>query len=264
MTAKLFVLGAIFACTSVTGFCAEPQPPTIQVMSWNVRYDNPRDGVNAWKHRRDWVAEIINKQKADIAGLQEVLPGQLVDLRKRLPEMDVYGVGRDDGRKRGEHVPILFRRKRFELLKKSTFWLSQNPNKPGSRDWGAAITRIASWVQLKDRRSGMVFYVINTHFDHRGTLARAKSAELLTAQLRTRFNDHPVILMGDFNTTPGSIPYKTLTKAKAKQPTFRDAFQVSGKKPQGPSSTWNGFRAIVPHRLCLCDSLDQGVGASHP
>jgi endonuclease/exonuclease/phosphatase family metal-dependent hydrolase len=260
---KYIILAFIAVCISETQLMADPpaaKPQSLKVMSWNVRYDNPRDGVNAWKHRKDWVAEIITTQNVDVAGLQEVLLGQLNDLKKRLPEMDAYGVGRDDGKTRGEFAPVLFRRERFELLDKSTFWLSRTPEKVGSRDWDAAITRIASWVKLKDRNTNYVFYVINTHFDHRGERARVESAALLVKQLREKFTDHPVILTGDFNTTPDSLPYKTLVGTdKTKKPVYRDALNHSAKKPEGPDSTWNGFRSIVPNRridfVFVTDSL---------
>jgi len=91
--------------------------------------------------------------------------------------------------------------------------------------------------------------VINTHFDHRGERARVESAALLVKQLREKFTDHPVILTGDFNTTPDSLPYKTLVGMdKTKEATYRDALNHSAKKPEGPDSTWNGFRSIVPNR----------------
>lgn len=228
---------------------AKSKPATLSVMSWNIRYDNPRDGANAWKHRRDWVAQIIKREDADVVGLQEVLRRQFDDLKKRLPAMVAYGVGRDDGKTRGEFAPILFRRKRFQLLEKSTFWLSRTPDKPGSRDWDAAITRIASWVKLKDRLTGKTFFVINTHFDHRGRTARAKSASLIVKKLREKFGRYPVLLTGDFNTTPGSKPYQTLVgTGTPKGRRLYDAHKLSASKPQGPNSTWNGFRAVVPKR----------------
>lgn len=243
------VLVSTAAAEPVREKSSNAKPATMTVMSWNIRYDNPRDGVNAWKHRKDWVAKIIQRERVDIVGLQEVLLRQLNDLKKRLPEMQVYGVGRDDGKTRGEFAPILFRRKRFALLDKSTFWLSRTPDKPGSRDWDAAITRIASWVKLKDRTTGRTFYVINTHFDHRGRIARENSALLLVKMLRKKFTDAPVLLTGDFNTTPGSKPYQNLVDTKgARSPSFQDARGKSTSKPQGPNSTWNGFRAIVANR----------------
>lgn len=232
---------------AVTG--QEALADSLNVMSWNIRYNNPDDGVNAWPNRKDWVAEIIINNKVEIAGFQEVLVSQLEDLKLRLPEMDVYGVGRDDGKTAGEFSPIFFRRDRFELVDRSTFWLSPTPDKIASKGWDAALPRIASWVKLKDRQTGITFYVINTHFDHRGTQARAESATLLLRHLREQFVDHPVILTGDLNTTPNSIPYNTLTGGDTEdRPVFLDAYEHSTQKPEGPDSTWNGFQAIVPHQ----------------
>ena len=251
-TLKRFAFALVGGLLVATTLPADPpaaEPSTLNVMSWNIRYDNPRDGLNAWQNRKDRVAETVKTQGVDIAGLQEVLVGQLNDLKERLPDMASYGVGRDDGEARGEFAPILFRRTRFELLDKSTFWLSRTPNKIGSRDWDAVITRIASWVKLKDRRTKRIFYVINTHFDHRGREARVESAALLVRQVRDKFSDHPVILTGDFNATPDSTPYKTLVGvAEAGEPVLGDALHRSAKKPEGPNSTWNGFRSVVENR----------------
>ncbi|QDU80481.1 Endonuclease/Exonuclease/phosphatase family protein [Polystyrenella longa] len=222
---------------------------SLNVMTWNIRYNNPNDGINAWSNRKDWVAEIILENKVDIVGFQEVLVEQLEDLKARLPEMGVYGVGRNDGKNAGEFTPIFFRKDRFDLLDQSTFWLSMTPDKTASKGWDASLPRIASWIKLKDRQTGTVFYVMNTHFDHRGKQARTESAKLLLKQMREQFADHPVILTGDFNTTPDSPPYNILTgKDTQTHPVYLDAYKHSAQKPQGPDSTWNGFKAIVPDR----------------
>ncbi len=235
---------ALLACMTITQI-AVAQSTT--VMSWNIRYNNPSDGVNAWPHRKDWVAEIISENKVDIAGFQEVLAGQFEDLKQRLPEMEAYGVGRDDGKVAGEFSPVFFRRDRFELVEKSTFWLSPTPDEPGSKGWDAALPRIASWLKLKDRQSGTVFFVVNTHFDHMGSQARNESAGLIVRKLREVFSEHPVVLTGDFNTTPKTPPYLTLVHADAKgEAAFLDTFQHSLFEPEGPNSTWNGFKEIAP------------------
>ncbi len=223
---------------------------SLNVMSWNIRYNNPSDGFNAWSNRKEWVAEIISQNSTDIAGFQEVLVGQLEDLKKSLPEMETYGVGRDDGKNGGEFSPIFYRRDRFELLEKSTFWLSPTPDKIGSKGWDAALPRIASWIKLKDRQSGVVFCVINTHFDHRGATARTESAGVILKQVREQFVGLPVILTGDFNTIPGTPPYDILIGKGAERDVvlFFDTFEQSAQKPLGPNSTWNGFEAIVPNR----------------
>lgn len=224
---------------------AEP----VRVMSWNLRYDNPQDGKNAWQHRKEWVAEIIREQGAEVAGFQEVLAGQLEDLKVRLPEMEAYGVGRNDGKSKGEFAPIFFRRERFEVLGSGTFWLSPTPEVVGSVGWDAALPRIASWVTLKDRKSGEELCVMNTHFDHRGEKAREESARLIVKMAREKFVGLPLVLTGDFNTRPGTTPYEILVgEERGEGRGFRDAYVHAAEKPVGPNSTWNGFEEIVPEQ----------------
>ena len=230
---------------SIFGRDAVAEP--LNVMSWNIRYDNPGDGANAWPKRKDWVAEIILRNNIDIAGFQEVLAGQFEDLKARLPEMEAYGVGRNDGKKAGEFTPIFYRKDRFKAIASSTFWLSPTPDEPASKGWDAALPRIASWIKFQDRKTAQQFYVINTHFDHRGAQARTESATLLVKSLQEKFSDLPVILTGDFNTTPQTAPHNMLVGAgNADQSAFFDAYDHSAQKPEGPNSTWNGFQAVAP------------------
>lgn len=240
----------LFLCVIVlAGIGQETPAQTINAMTWNIRYNNPADGADAWPNRKDWVAEIIIKSEVDVGGFQEVLVDQFEDLKVRLPKMEAYGVGRDDGKEAGEFSPIFFRKDRFELLDKSTFWLSPTPEKIASKGWDAALPRIASWIKLKARSTGADFYVINTHFDHRGANARAESAALILNVVREKFADHPVIFTGDLNTPPNSPPYATLTGTGTQgRSVFLDTYEHSAKKPSGPSSTWNGFKEIVPDR----------------
>lgn len=247
MTRLILSFAFLLSTTTIMAESPENDGDTVNVMTWNIRYNNPGDGENAWPHRKDWVSEIVRREKIDVIGLQEVLKGQRDDLTKRLPEMEAYGVGRDDGKAKGEYAPILYRRDRFELLDNSTFWLSKTPDVPGSKDWDASLTRIASWVQLKDKQKGNVFYFINTHFDHRGAESRTQSAALLVKQLRDKFHDYPVILTGDFNTKPASEPYRTLVSTdETNGPVYQDTKSITKTEPVGPDSTWNGFEAVVP------------------
>ncbi|HAD61261.1 MAG TPA: endonuclease [Planctomycetaceae bacterium] len=231
----------------------------IRAMSWNIRYFNLRDGIDAWPNRKDWAADLINRTKPDIIGLQEVVQRQMTDLKKGLKDYDAYGVGRDDGKTKGEYAPIFYRRDRFQVLEKSTFWLSKTPDKVGSRDWDAAITRIASWVRLKDRTSGQKLLFVNTHFDHRGSTARLESARLLRRRLQSTFADHDVILTGDFNAMPTAPPIVALTQKTKDEPRWFDARGLSKTKYTGPNSTWCGFRAVEPGRRIDYIFVTEGV-----
>lgn len=230
------------------GSAADPSPQAIRMISYNIRYASPSDGPDRWKHRVSTVAEVIGC--ADVAGLQEVTWPQLQDLRERLPEFDWYGAGRNDGEKEGELSPVLFRRDRFELLDQGTFWLSESPETVGSRGWDAALPRVLSWVLLRDRQSNQSIAVASTHFDHRGSAARLESARLVRQRLNRLQNDLPVVLMGDFNCTPDSEPYRALVeKSEEGSRQLRDARLVTAQPPEGPQSTWNGFEEIVPDRI---------------
>lgn len=50
--------------------------------------------------------------------------------------------------------------------------------------WDAALTRIATWVKLQDKKTGQILMVVNTHFDHIGTEARRNSALLIIEKLK--------------------------------------------------------------------------------
>jgi endonuclease/exonuclease/phosphatase family metal-dependent hydrolase len=224
--------------------------PPLRVMTFNLRYDTPSDGANAWPHRRDWVAALIRFHAPDAVGVQEALAHMLADLDERLPEFARVGVGRADGRARGEFSAILYRRDRLELLDSGTFWLSPTPEVAGSKGWDAAIERIATWARFRDRRTGCRHLHLNTHFDHVGEQARQESARLIRRRIAALADGIPVVVTGDLNADPASEPYRILTRdtVVAAAPPFRDALAASREGHYGPTSTWTAFRAIEPGR----------------
>ncbi len=246
---KWLALLALLAGVLSAGVQAEDDVAALRVMSFNIRYNNPQDGPNAWPHRREWVAQIVRDSDADVAGFQEVLHSQMQNLQELLPGYAWHGVGRDDGKQQGEYVPVFYRRERFELVDKSVFWLSETPDVAGSKSWDAAITRVTTWVKLKDRDTGVEFFVFNTHFDHRGVEARTQSAQLLRRRMQDIAHDAPVVLLGDFNSRTSSKAYQILTgDIAAEGVALADAWSSSRTKVNGPDSTWNGFRSIIPGR----------------
>jgi endonuclease/exonuclease/phosphatase family metal-dependent hydrolase len=199
---------------------------TINAMSFNIRYDNPKDNENAWPNRKEMVAATIRFHQTDIAGLQEALDHQVKDLEALLPEYGWFGVGRDDGRNKGEYAPVFFRKGRFTVVHWDTFWLSDTPDKP-AKAWDAALPRIVTWGKIQDIWTGKIFFFFNTHFDHVGETAREKSAKLLQKKIAEISEDFPVILTGDFNCTEKENPYKTLTSGNGQKPTLTDVYARS-------------------------------------
>lgn len=190
-------------------FTVTAQSSSLRIMTYNIRLDHPSDSVNQWPKRAHKVYALLHKYDADIVGVQEALPNQMEDLVKNLPQYGYIGVGRDDGKSKGEFSAILFKKNRLRVSRNGSFWLSETPEIAGSKSWDAAITRVATWGEFEDLVSGDCFLAINTHFDHIGKTARDKSAALLKEKAAVLRKKLPVVVTGDFNSQPTEAPYTT-------------------------------------------------------
>lgn len=213
----------------------------MNVITFNIRYNTPNDGINAWPNRIEMVTELLKFHEADLFGLQEALHGQILDVQKNMPGFEWFGVGRDDGEKGGEFSPIFYNKSKFILIESGTFWLSETPEKP-SKGWDAALNRVVTWGKFKSKVSGKLFYYYNTHFDHRGDEARKKSAEVITKKIREMAGNsgYPVILTGDFNLTPEAEGIANIKKY------LRDSREITIAPPYGPTGTFNSFEWNAP------------------
>ncbi len=213
----------------------------LTVMTYNIRFagGDPSTDPNHWLHRREFVSDIIKKNNTDIFGLQEALLEQIIYIDSTLTEYDWTGVGRDDGFNKGEFSPIFYKKDKFELIAKGTFWLSETPYKP-SKGWDAALNRIVTWVQLKETDTGILFYVYNTHFDHIGDSARYESSRLILKKIQEETSADPVILMGDLNFTLNSKGYAEIISSENQKGLF-DAQFISTTGHMGGNITFNGF-----------------------
>ena len=218
---------------------AQVEDKSIRVVSFNIRYDNPSDGENGWQFRKNRIAQFIRFHRADICGLQEALITQIHDLDSLLPEFDWIGVGRDDGKEKGEFCPIFFKKDRFKVLTQKTLWLSDKPSIPGSVGWDAALPRIVNWCILMDSVTSKEIVFVNTHFDHVGVKARELSAKMIIKEVSKYIKKYPLILTGDFNCMDTSLVHKIF-----KEGGLHDGFFVSKEPHYGPNSTWNGFKEI--------------------
>ncbi len=189
-----------------------PSVPDLRVMSFNIRYGTADDGENRWENRKDFLVDTIKAFDPDLLGTQETLAFQKDFLAARLPDHDVFGVGRNDGREAGEMAALYYRRSRFEKMDGGHFWLSETPDQIGSKGWDAALPRMVTWVKLRDRqyRNVKPLVLFNTHFDHRGVRARVESARLLRRRIDTLNDTVRVIVTGDFNSAEASEAYQAL------------------------------------------------------
>lgn len=227
------------------------KPIDLNVMSFNIRYDNPDDSLNNWQYRKDVAAKTIKSQNADIVGTQEVLVNQLNDLKSRLPEYNAIGVGREDGIEKGEYSAILYRKDRFKEIKSGYFWLSETPEVAGSKGWDGACERIATWAILEDISSKKQLFFINTHLDHVGKIARQEGVTLLLSRANALANGLPIIMTGDFNATPESDVIKHVTDVNSPEHLIHSK-DIAVEK-SGTDWTFHGFGKVPMERREFID-----------
>lgn len=221
----------------------------LRVMTFNVRYSEADDGINAWPRRRDLMVQVIRKERPDILGTQELLLPQADYLQRHLPGYTWFGMGRNGNeinRNDNEHMGVFYDKARLKVLKSGNFWFSDTPDKPGSIGAGQVMPRMVTWAQFKDLRSGRQFYYYDTHFPYqdgkKAEAIRERCAEEILQHLARLPASAPFILTGDFNTTPESATHAALT---------RDLHDVRTSAPrhEGPASTFHDFTGQATKRI---------------
>lgn len=231
---KKIALLLLAACISVP-LCAADATRPVKLISYNIRFGEADDGSNSWPNRRQATSQMLRQEAPDLFGLQEALTAQLEFIDRECPGYARVGVGRDDGKEKGETMAIYYNRERFDLLDNGTLWLSETPDRV-SRGWDGACNRTMTWVRLRDKASGREFFYFNTHLDHRGRVAREESVRLIVREIeRIAGRKTPAIVGGDFNSTVESDIFKPLLKFMTPA---RDKASNSDNK-----GTYNGFGA---------------------
>ncbi len=220
-------------CLVSTAAFSQKKSAPVNIITYNIRYNNPGDGVNAWPNRKDNVKALVKFHDADILCVQEALPEQF-DALLTNSNFEAVGVGREDGKRKGEFAAIFFDKDRFSRKDGGTFWLSETPDVP-SKGWDAALNRVCSWVKLFDKMNKKEFIVFNTHYDHIGVQARINSAILIKQKIQQIAPDLPVVFTGDLNVTPETSAIATIKSF------LIDAKEVSVEPPYGPDGTFNAF-----------------------
>jgi len=240
----------------------------LKVMTLNVRNSNPSNPENnatdtelykraAWINRREVMIKEIEKEAPDILGLQEVLADQYDYIAEHLgANYSMHGVGRDDGVRKGEFAPVLFRDDRFQLIDSGNFWLSHTPNIPGSKYEGAGCVRICSWVKLVQIDDGLFgdplsFLYANTHLDNVSEDARSFGSQIVSDFTHEIADGDPIILTGDFNVqTEREKGYRILINETGWTDSFADLHGHSPIVDNNPKRmTYHGFGNPTGPRL---------------
>jgi len=208
---------------------------SFSAMTYNIRYSNPDDGENWWEHRKSDVVTLIKYYSPDFLGIQEGLYAQVEYLDLHCGDHTYVGVGRDDGKTKGEYTALYYDSTKFDLIADETFWLSGIPEII-SVGWDASMERICTYGHFRSKTSNIEIHIFNAHFDHIGPVARANSAKLILKKISDfGLLEKQVIVMGDFNCLPTSEPilnFKSL---------LDDSGHISETGIYGPDGTFNQF-----------------------
>ncbi|WP_225444149.1 endonuclease/exonuclease/phosphatase family protein [Echinicola arenosa] len=229
-------LVAIMLGILMTTFSAQAQTNDLTVATFNLRYDNPGDAPNNWDNRKEVVVNLIQFHGFDIFGIQEGLHHQVEYLNENLKDFGYVGVGRDNGKEKGEYAAIFYNKEKFKVLESDTFWLSTDTSKP-NKAWDAALPRICTWAKMEDKATGKQFYFFNTHFDHVGVEARQESGKLILSKIKEADKSGiPVMLTGDFNVDQDNPAYLLLRDSKE----LKDCYEATDLR-YANNGTFNSF-----------------------
>ncbi len=228
----LILMAALMVLPQAWGAKKDENTPELKVMSYNIRYGSAEDGTNSWPMRYLATYEMLKDQAPDVFGIQEALDFQVAYIKDYCGYEGV-GVGREDGKKDGEHMAIFWNKKTVSMIKWGTFWLSETPEEP-SMGWDAACYRTATWALMKCKKTGKKFYFVNTHLDHVGKEARRKGLQLIVDRIDDiNPKGYPMVLTGDFNITPDNEALVDLDKIMS------SARKVAEKTDE--NGTFNGW-----------------------
>ncbi len=209
----------------------------MQLMTFNLRFENDYDKENGWEHRRDMVIDLIRKYRPSILGTQEGIPRQLQFILDQLPEYRVHAPSnRAPDDETCQYPTIFYRRDVLTFVSGGEFWLSTAPEVHRSKNWDSAFPRLMSYALCRCVQTGIPFWVAVTHLDNIGVEARRQQAGIISRWIRERSD--PVILMGDFNDAPGSPAHRILTSSDCG---LHDSWLALGRIEGEASMTHHGF-----------------------
>lgn len=211
-------------------------PHPLTVMTFNVLCSFCDPHYDPWDQRLAYFGDIFARHDPDLIGLQEISPppingGHEPDqILARAPGRDALYFKPASG---SQYQPypdamILYRSSRFTVLEEGQYWLSPTPDTPWSTGFvRVQFPRLVVWARLRDHGHGdRELYFAATHFDNNAP-SQQLSAPLLQERTAPFVEMEPVIVVGDFNSSPDSTAYQILTTDSSKGFVFQNAFDLT-------------------------------------
>ncbi len=191
--------------------------PKIKIVTFNLRCAWDTDGINSFMHRAGLVYDKINEEKPDIIGFQECTPKNMELMEKLFPEYSFHGTYRSENYW-GEGVFTAVRKELFRVVACEIFWLSPTPYVPGSRFPSQSdCPRICNVAEIRRREDNKMIRLFNIHLDHISEGARIEGMKCVLGKMEeySARLPMPTVILGDFNSSPQSVPVKICSEHKA-------------------------------------------------
>lgn len=177
----------------------------LTLISCNIRFSNPADGLHAWENRRDFLVSTLLQHSPDVISTQEGRYDQLKDLESRLKDYILIDEHRSWIKER-MYPSIFLKKSKFEIIKSEDLWLSETPDVAGSLSFESTFPRLLTWTKIQPKNSTTNLMIVNTHLDHVRTETRLGQIRVLTQEIKRVWRDECLLaVMGDFNDGPESL-----------------------------------------------------------
>lgn len=173
----------------------------IKIGCFNVKNDVANYMINK-DSKADATAEMINHQKFDLFGMQELTSKYLKELSPRLKEYEFYGKYRYGNLLKGlsynENNNIITHK---NILHKRTIWLPWIASNFKDLKLGikkkSIMPRIATIIIVDDEHGPIC--MINTHLNSKIASIQIRQLNKLQKIIMNYYKKYPIILTGDFN-----------------------------------------------------------------
>lgn len=229
---------------------------SFRLMSFNILQSTGEAEGHTWTEYREKPCKAMFEATVpDIICLQECRRTQLNFMKSNFPQYSYFQYAKDGVKKVGyENVEkcdddaifkngghrdvIALRTDRFTMLDWGRYWFSDTPDVssysgPLFEDGGTP--KLTLWLKVRERETGIVFYVWTTHFFPNGVNGRKQCAIMSVERMKAECaDDVPVFFCGDLNLAyehESLLPLRLWMQHAATKATKADKFP-----------TYTGFR----------------------
>lgn len=184
---------------------------SLRIATYNIMFHGYAKNPT-WPQRLTAIRKMFDQYSFDVVGTQEPDTMQVRTIVEVLGgDYDWVGSVQENPVKPGTIMainPIFYRKDRLEVLDHGVVWFGDGIGYQGYD--AAGYARNCNWAKFRDKKNDMVFFLFNSHVDHRGLEAKEYSSVVLLEAAAEVSKGLPVFFTGDFNLDENNPGYKKM------------------------------------------------------